>query len=563
MKPGVVPPRALRSILAAAPDEWRTTPFYRMMLRGADPDRVVQWGRDVRVGDFERGMEIVRGAWRIGGERLAGMNALPWAAPAPSAHFTARLHSFSWLGDVAAVGVAGHEAIAALVQSWVVGFGADFHASAWAPELVAERLYAWLCHGRAAFDRAEEPTKTELLRSLGRQARHLSLALDDIRAPLSRVKAGAALVLAGASGMPEGERLRELGEETLDEACAAQLLPDGGHATRSPDFLMEFVCDLLTASDALKRQGFPPPTIVRDCLPRAAAMLTFFRMSDGRLAAFNGGGEGSAATLREVLAEIKASRSFEYATQSGYQRLAAGDVTLLMDVGSAPQPSYGERAHAGALAFEMSTGSNRLIVNVGSAYDLAPEWRAAGRATNGHSTLVIEDALSAAFQQRRGGRGAAVPTGPQVTQKRTREEDGDLVEAHHDGYRQQFGYLHRRRIFLAKDGRRVWGQESVAPPLSGAGKTPLAPVAFAVRFHLHPLVRVERADVHEMVLHHDEVRWRFATDARRLAVEPSIHLGGGQGPQRSRQIVLYGVTEPNAPEDKAPNLVRWKLSRFA
>jgi uncharacterized heparinase superfamily protein len=33
--------------------------------------------------------------------------------------------------------------IADLVQSWAASFG-EWHPEAWAPELVAERLYAWL-----------------------------------------------------------------------------------------------------------------------------------------------------------------------------------------------------------------------------------------------------------------------------------------------------------------------------------------------------------------------------------------------------------------------------------
>ncbi|HVY03183.1 MAG TPA: hypothetical protein VG983_05960, partial [Caulobacterales bacterium] len=59
-------PGALSKLLGAAGDEWRATPFYRMMLGGADPDRIAQWGKDPRVGDVARGEEILRGRWRIG-----------------------------------------------------------------------------------------------------------------------------------------------------------------------------------------------------------------------------------------------------------------------------------------------------------------------------------------------------------------------------------------------------------------------------------------------------------------------------------------------------------------
>jgi uncharacterized heparinase superfamily protein len=559
---GVLPPRAWRGLLAAASEEWRATPFYRMMLRGADPETIAQWGRDVRVGDFARGMDIVRGHWRIASEKLPSMSPVPWSAPPPSLHFAARLHSFSWLIDVASVGVAGQEAAAVLIDTWVEGFGKDFHAAAWAPELAAERIFAWLCHGRAAFEQGDPVRRPDLLRSLARQARHLQLAVQDLREPTSRIKAGAALVLAGVSGIPEGERLREVGEETLEEACASQFLTDGGHQSRSPQALLDAYCDLVAADDALVRQGLETPRLVREVLPRAASLLRLFRMSDGKLFCANGGGEGSKDNLDAALREAPKARDFAFAMQSGYQRIAAGDVVLLMDVGGAPPPAYGERAHAGALGFELSCGPDRLIVSVGSASELLPEWRAAGRATNGHSTLVIDDALSAAFSQRRSGRGAAHPVGPMVGQRRTEEDDGILIDAHHDGYRNQYGYLHRRRVFLSSDGKQMWGQDGAAPPLGGA-RAGLKPAAFAVRFHLHPAVRAERSDIHQMTLTPPNgPAWNFVTDARRMEIEPSIYLSGPQGPQRTRQIVLYGVTDPGAPEDKLPNLVKWKLSRL-
>lgn len=563
MAGGVFPPGAWRGLLSSAAEEWRATPFYKMMLRGADPERVTQWGRDVRTGDFARGMDIVRGQWRIASERLGSVQPVPWSTPPPSLHFAARLHSFSWLVDLAAVGVTGQEAAIVLIDSWVEGFGKDFHPAAWAPELVAERLYAWLCHGRAAFENGDPIRRPYILRSLSRQARHLQLAVQDLREPSSRIKAGAALVLAGVCGIPEGERLREDGEETLEEACASQFLSDGGHQSRSPEALLQACCDFLSVEDALTRQGLETPHLVREALGRATAMLRLMRLGDGRLASMNGGGEGDGAALDAVIREAPATRDFSFATQSGYQRLAAGDVTLVMDVGGAPPPAFGERAHAGALCFEMTSGADRLIVNVGNARELLPAWRAAGRATNGHSTLVMDDALSALFSQRRSGRGAAHPVGPTVGQKRTEEEDGVLIDAWHDGYRAQFGYLHRRRIFLSSDGRQIWGQDAAAPPLGGARTTP-KPAPFAVRFHLHPAVRAERTDIHQMTLTPPNgPAWTFVTDARRMEVEQSIYLSASPTPQRSRQIVLYGVTDPGAPEDKSPNLVKWKLSRVA
>ena len=214
--------------------------------------------------------------------------------------------------------------------------------------------------------------------------------------------------MAGVSGIPEGERLREEGEETLEEACASQFLSDGGHASRSPLALYEAFCDLIAADDALVRSGVETPQLIRDALPRMATMLRFFRMSDGRLACFNGGRGRVGRRYRRGAARDRGRTRLQLRDAIRLPAARRRDVTVLMDVGGAPPPAYGERAHAGALAFEFSCGPDRLIVNVGSGIELLPDWRAAGRATNGHSTLSSSMTRSPRpFSQRRAGRGAA------------------------------------------------------------------------------------------------------------------------------------------------------------
>jgi uncharacterized heparinase superfamily protein len=94
-----------------------------MRLGDETPDRVVNWGADPRVGDAERGREIGKGVWRVAAERLSGEHAIPWLPKHPSRHFTARLHSFAWLIDLAAVGPSAHKRIAELVDTWIEEFG--------------------------------------------------------------------------------------------------------------------------------------------------------------------------------------------------------------------------------------------------------------------------------------------------------------------------------------------------------------------------------------------------------------------------------------------------------
>lgn len=538
---------------------WRANPFHRMRLGDAAPDRIERWGADPRVGDAERGREIGRGVWRIAAERLQGEHAIPWLPAHPSRHFSARLHAFSWLIDLAAVGPSAHRRIADLIDAWVEEHGA-WDDLAWDPELTAERLFAWLCWGRPAFESGDPEKRADLLRSAARQARLLMLAQSDLaERPLGSIKAGAALILAGAAGFPDADRLAAQGEEMLIEACAKQFYPDGGHLSRSPENSLEALCDIAAALDALEEA----PPIISETLPKLANLTRMLRLGDGGLGCFHGGSEASVASIDAALARVSGSvRNFQFAQHTGYQRIEAGSLRLLFDVGGAPPLSYAERAHAGALAFELSSGAERLIVNIGAARELEPAGRAAARATNGHSTLILSDALSATLEERR-GRGGQRLSGPNLDDvRRSEDESGVTVQGRHDGYRAQFGLLHRRYLFVDAAGTNIRGIDELIRPMKLKSPTPKHPIPFVARFHLHPDVRARLVE-HQLALLETPggQKWRLRTDAPEVAIESSIYWGGKAVPRESLQIVLSGEADPMGHGLAPPNRVRWALTR--
>jgi uncharacterized heparinase superfamily protein len=535
---------------------WRANPFHRPRLGDSVPQRIERWGADPRVGDPERGGALARGAWRIASERLAGEHALPWNVQHPSRHFTARLHAFSWLIDLAAIGA--HERMAALIESWVESYGEwdEFH---WDPELTAERVFAWLCWGRAAIESAPPPRREKVLRSLARQVRLLLLEANDLgERRLGAIKAGAALAIAGAAGLPDAERLREQGEEMLVEACAKQFLPDGGHLSRAPEAVLDALCDLLAASVALEAV----PAMIRDLLPKLANMVRFFRLGDGGLSCFHGGSAAASATIEAALAQVRdQARPFLFAERSGFQRLVAGPMIALFDVGSAPPAAYSERAHASALAFELSSEGERLIVNVGAAREASPPLRVAARATNGHSTLIVGDALSANLEGAR--RGRARLSGPELDDvRRSADDSGVTVQGRHDGYREKFGLLHRRYVFMDAEGKNLRGIDELIRPTRLRTAPARRTIPFVVRFHLHPDVRARPAEQGVVMLETlAGQRWRFRTDAPASAATASIYWGGPE-PRDAQQIVLSGDADPMGHGLSPPNRVRWALARL-
>jgi uncharacterized heparinase superfamily protein len=280
-----------------------------------------------------------------------------------------------------------------------------------------------------------------------------------------------------------------------------------------------------------------------------APFLKLLQHSDGGLALFNDSVEETAVQLDMTLQRAQARvRAQQAAPQSGFQRLSAGRTLVIVDAGAPPPAGYDGHAHAGTLAFEMSHGRQRVIVNCG-AHPGHPDWRAVQRATAAHSTLTLAETNSSEVRLRRGGRRPSLGRRPETVVCRREEAEGaSWLDMTHDGYRKPLDALVERRLFLAADGEDLRGEDVVNSP---------AGLPFAVRFHLHPQVSAGLVQHGQAVLLRltQGVGWRLRVSGAEIALEDSVYLGDPDTVRRSTQIVLAGTTQDGR------TTVKWALKR--
>src|SRR6185312_8846074 len=138
--------------------------------------------------------------------------------------------------------------------------------------------------------------------------------------------------------LDDSPKRRETGLRRLEEEIERQILPDGGHVSRSPQTLLEAYRLVVSVTESLNAVGEEPPHILRNAHDRMAPMLRFFRHGDGALALFQGGGEGDAKMLAGLLARDEVhGQPFHHARHSGYQRMAAGRTLIQLDCGDVPK----------------------------------------------------------------------------------------------------------------------------------------------------------------------------------------------------------------------------------
>ncbi|MHA1569107.1 MAG: heparinase II/III family protein [Alphaproteobacteria bacterium] len=526
--PGSVLSRPARNFAAHPPDPW--------------------------PGDAARGAAIIEGKFRFSGREItirrradgpsnaARKGLADWAPKGADDAWLAQLHGFGWLDDLRAVGTdAARRCALADIASWLDG--ARHHpAIACRADITGHRLYAWLTHFGFLETGMDQALRRRVMTGLAREARHLVRALRFAPGGAARLTAVKGAVYA-THCLPARRGARRRAVARLEREIASQILADGGHRARNPAILAALLRDFIDLRALLTAADAPVPDALRNAIDRMAPMLRFFRHGDGGLALFNGAREEAAWLLDMTLARADApGKPFAYAPHSGFQRLAAGRCLVLLDSG-APDPAPESTAHAGTLSFEMSVGKQRLIVNCGAHAGDEPAWRQGQRATAAHSTLVLADTNSAEIAAD-GGLGRRPD---KVDCRRNEADDGIWIESVHDGYLAAFGFRHRRRLWLSAAGDDLRGEDNLEPEGARAAQS------FAVRFHLHPSVKVSLAENGTQALLRlpGGEGWRMRAAGGVLEIADSVYLGAEEQPRRSEQIVITGTAEPATAESGA------------
>ncbi len=533
---------------------WRSSWVYRRFLGGQLTDHIAFHPWDASPRRLEEADSLLRGRFRFHGQTVDVPNGVSvFDIRPPSAVWHQALHGFDWLPSLSTAGGENARKLATnLIAQWIKRHP-HYSEPVWSPHILSRRLVHVFSHGRLVVANSELTWRSKLFVSLREQAKMLERISREAADGLPRLEAAAVLALSGLC-LDDSTRRRDAGLQRLEEEVERQILPDGGHVSRSPEALLSGYRHVIMVMEALSALNEEPPHALRNAHDRMAPMLRFFRHGDGALALFNGGSESDARMIGGLLArdDIR-GQPFHHARHSGYQRLAASRTLILLDCGQTPEGAFALDAHAGAGAFELSSGPDRIVVNCGAGGLTHQAWNAALRATAAHSTLTLSDTSSAHLLPQGLARdllGPRLMGGPVAPlSRRVETAQGWAVEAMHDAYVPQFGLRHERQITCSPQGLMITGRDRLVPV---EGRTtaarPAAGRNFAVRFHIHPDVRVSRLEGGGVLLKLPGGEgWRFRAGGGALEVEESVYLGGPVV-RRAEQLVINGTMKDSPAE---------------
>ncbi len=522
-------------------------------------DRLIIAPHDLRTADATRAAEIYAGRFVFAGKIVTCHGRSIFDLEPPSEDWEVALLGFGWLRHLRAADTALTRANArSLVDDWIsnpaqkrpVGRRAD---------VLARRVISLLSQAPLVLGDTDGKFYRRYLRGLSREIRYLRYSMLDIPDGVPRLQVLIALCYASLCLANQARHIRTATRKLSDE-LQRQILPDGGHISRNPGALIELLIDLLPLRQTFAARNVAPPPSLLNAIDRMMPMLRFFRHGDGSFALFNGMSSAPSDLLATLLAyDDSHGTPMANMPHTGFQRLDAGTMTVIMDTGPPPPASVSHDAHAGCLSFELSSGPSRIVINCGMPSTGRDSWRPFARSTLAHSTLACHDTSSCQFVElsamKRLLKGAPVISGPtNVESYREAVANGLLLTASHNGYLARFGVVHRRVLMIAQDGSRIDGEDTLSPAPGARIKG--TETDYTLRFHLHPSVKASRLSDGRgvmLVLPNRDV-WTFEALDDKVEVEDSVFLAGNDGPRRTAQIVIRQDSR------HAPS-VRWTFVR--
>ncbi|MDE2029064.1 MAG: heparinase II/III family protein [Alphaproteobacteria bacterium] len=502
-------------------------PLYQKILASGDaPERLFFTPADPWPGDAAAGQSII-----------SGQTSMFERGESPALR-----HAAAALRNLRAVGTPNASAAAVrLIEGWLDAFD-GWHDTEWMPDRLGARIAAWIGFYDFYAPAASASFTPRLVASLHRQFKHLVRTISPSLTETAAIDAARGLIYGGLN-FPEGDAALGLACDFLQRQIAAEILPDGGHASRNPAAQLHILRHLVDIRNVFELAGIRLPENIGLGLSAMIPALKFYRHGDGGLGLFHGASEETPLLIDAVLTQASTrGRVLRRLPETGYERLTAGRSLLLVDAGAPPPRALGAQGHAGLLSFEFSAGRERIIVNCGGAPESSNGgWRAACAATAAHSTLTVADTNACDIGEDGGIDGTA-----QVAAQRFEEGGVYGVEMSHDGYRSRFGLTHHRMLRLSGDGETLAGRDI----LQGKGGR-----EFSLRWHLHPGVQAALSEGGTALLRTPSGGgWRLRVEGKPVAIETSVYCGG-PAPRRTLQAKISSIT------NAGDTAVTWGLTR--
>ena len=361
----------------------------------------------------------------------------------------------------------------------------------------------------------------------------------------------AAIILSGLS-YKEEDRYLDFGLNLLKRITKFSFDNDGFPKSRNLRQLNFYLKYFVLIREWLKESQSEIPEYIDESIYYLGQAYSLTSQNIKKSILFNGNHEVDNIDFDQYLKKLGYRFKNENHEIGGYTILKDKKIILAIDTGNSPEKKFSDNYQAGALSFEIMSGSKKLICNSGYFQDFNHKLNEVSKSSATQSTLIVNNQSSCKLK-RSSNSFLKVDKGLKVEKKTIIfEKSYWCVGGAHDGYTKQYGLIHDRQIEFFPENNKFIGNDKLIK------KRNFKNVNFEIRFHLEPNVKVMKTqDGKSVFIEIENEAWRFTCENYKLNIETGLYFGKKNSYTENQNIFISGMT------DTKNQTIKWEIIKVS
>ena len=309
---------------------------------------------------------------------------------------------------------------------------------------------------------------------------------------------------------------------------------DGFHKSINPSLQAEYINHLYEIKNMCLFFKIEKIDVIEFQILNMCSLLKNLFHKDSTIALFNGSNNINATSIskiNEIYKDVK--RKELKKITNGLAVYDNEKFKVFFDITKPTNKLLNQNLHAGTLSIEMSYDKEKIITNCGSIETRVGKKPEFLRFSAAHSTIIINNTNISELVEKKSYK--RIPK--KIIYNYQEGENYQIYEATHDGYRDNFNSIVKRRIILSKNKIELKGEDTILLTKLNNNKR-----IYNIRFHLTPgcscLMTNDKKTV--IIKTISQKSWIFKSESK-LTLEDSIYINDGRRINKTKQIVLSGA----------------------
>ena len=457
-----------------------------------------------------------------------------------------KLHNFFWLFSVDLK--SSNEIIQSIIKSWIEK-NSKYSDQVWEIDILSKRIISWLSNSKLTYEDGNDDFKVQFNFIIRKQLKHLINQINKSDTLDDKIISCTAIILGGLCY--QDENLRNYGFNLLRKIinnCLDKELFPKSRSLRQLAFYLKY---LILIRELLKDSQHEIPDYLDETIYYLGRGYSYLIGNSNNSFLFNGNNETNNSDFDLYLKNNGYKFKSDENIIGDYGFLKGKKMSIIMDLGNAPENQYSQNYQSGPLSFELNYLGEKLICNSGYFQKIDHQLNNISRSSASHSTLTLNSSSVSQFFFENNGKKIVNKNFKIIKKKVISDKNKWILEGSHDGYFKRYGVIHNRKIEISNKDFVINGLDRLLKNKNHKS------VIFEIRFHMYPGTKVTKTiDGNTILIDMKNAGWKFTCENQKINFETGLFFGKKNNYSENQNIYIYGKTSMN---DESINWIFQKI----